>query len=92
MSDVRNYVDYKVTLWSRVYIEDSKNIPAIIEQFKGGHLPTNVTAELFAEDGCPEYNTLYDTEEYLAPSENKDDATVEIYEGEKQVWNNQIIK
>ena len=87
-----NYVDYKISMWVRIPIEHTDNIPAIIEKFKAGELPSGVDGELYAEDGSPEYDNMYDTEEYLTPSQNNGDATVEIFQNNKQVWNNQIIK
>jgi hypothetical protein len=38
--------------------------------------------------GFIESETLYDTEQRLAPTENSGEATIEVYENGKKIWAN----
>ncbi|HMT68770.1 MAG TPA: hypothetical protein PKD16_01340 [Saprospiraceae bacterium] len=83
------YIDIKVTIWQRLHFEDAANMQQAIKKLEKGYLPAelcNVPELEFIE--C---ETLFDTEEFITPSENDGQSTIEVYEGENLrecIWDN----
>lgn len=84
---MKNYIDYKETIWNRIYLADDADMDKIIADIQ----------EKGIEDFAKEYNEfdleqgpIYETAEYVSPDDNHGQATVEIYRNEKQVWDNEI--
>jgi hypothetical protein len=72
------YLDYKCTVWRRIYIsDDNNNKEYILEKLKQG-------AEPLFQDA--EYETLYDTSEDMTVDENGGCSTIELYDD-----NNELI-
>lgn len=82
------YIDYKVTVWKRVYFDkdtDSKKVIQVLEEDGLGYV--------FDEElGFVEQETFYETEEDMTPEENGGYATIEVYENNNPVddliWSN----
>jgi hypothetical protein len=93
---MKKYIDFKITMWCRMYLEDDADLNEIIKKIETGITPI----ELFdPEFGYNSDDYLYDTEEYLTPVENNNQATIEIYEGitdgimndtHKMIWDNSL--
>jgi hypothetical protein len=79
----RKYVDFKVTVWCRAHLDDV-DMDKIIEMLKNGA----TSSDLFAEELAYEWETLNDTEVLITPEQNNSDATIEVYEDDKEIWNN----
>ena len=71
------YLDYKATIWGRLYFSDDTDMNKIIEKLEEGYLPSELCDE---ELGFTEFESMLDTEEYITPSENEGMSTIEIYE------------
>lgn len=88
------YVDYKFTRWGRIHFKDDADIDKIITALKEGVLPDELCDE--KEYGFDEFEDLYDTEEFISPSENNNECTIEVYQEDineptkyqKEIWNN----
>lgn len=83
------YIDYKVTVWKRIHFNvdtDPKEVIQILEEDGLG----NVFNE---ELGFVEQETLFETEEEMAPEENEGRSTIEVYtEGKFEdnlIWSNE---
>lgn len=77
-------VDYKITVWRSLKLEDSISIPdviAILKEYKD--IDYIIEMPEFIED-----EILYETEERLMPEDNDAQATIEVYNNNVVVWNN----
>lgn len=82
------YIDYKVTVWKRVYFDedtDSKKVIQVLEEDGLGYV--------FDEElGFVEQETLFETEDDMTPEENGGYATIEVYENNNPagdlIWSN----
>jgi hypothetical protein len=72
--EIMAYIDYKVTSWVRVYIDNSQ-IDEAQKMIKHGSLPGDLIDELEPN----EIENLLDVEEYLPIEENDGQATIELY-------------
>lgn len=83
------YIDYKVTVWKRVYFDedtDSKKVIQVLEEDGLGYV--------FDEElGFVEQETLFETEDDMTPEENGGYATIEVYENNNLagdlIWSNE---
>ena len=75
------YLDYKYTNWGRIYFKDNANMSKIIEKLEKGYLPAELCDD--PELGFDEFEQIDDTEEYITPSENDNQPTIEIYQNVK---------
>lgn len=80
---MKNYVDYKMTVWSRVYFKDSTDMNDIVDKIK-----ENGINGAFEDPGFEETELLFETEVYLAPDENKEECTIEVYKDDDKIWTN----
>lgn len=81
------YIDYKTTVWQRIYFNNDTDMQKIIKLLEQNYIPN----ELCDEDlGFKEVETMYDTEEFIRPIENDGQSTIEVYEdnGFKMIWDN----
>lgn len=90
---MRKYLDYKHTLWSRLYFKEDTDMSKIIDKLEQGYLPFELCDD--SDLGFDEFEQLGDTEEYITPSENDNQPTIEIYENVKDtefwqecIWDN----
>jgi hypothetical protein len=83
------HIDIKVTMWQRLHFGDTADMNIAIQKLEEGYLPAelcNIGSLDFTE--C---ETLFDTEEFIMPSENGGQSTIEVYEGENNqecIWDN----
>jgi len=84
----RKYVDFKVTTWCRAYLEEDVDLDQVVEALKSGE----GSNYLFAEELAYEWENLCDTEVSITPEQNNGDATIEVYEDDKTIWDNRITK
>ena len=76
------YIDYKVTLWRRIYLKDEADMTQIIGHLaKSGNLP-------FHDKGFDYDEILYETEEDLSPIDNNFESTIEIIVDGQIIWTN----
>ena len=75
------YLDYKYTNWGRIYFKDNANMSKIIEKLEQGYLPAELCDD--PELGFDEFEQIDDTEEYITPSKNDNQPTIEIYQNVK---------
>lgn len=79
-----NYIDVKCTIWQRFHYTDKskmQKLSKIIE--KSGNINDVIDDDL----GFKEMETLFDTEEYITPEENKG-PTIEVYENNELIYEN----
>ena len=83
-----NYVDYKATIWGRLYFEEDTDMQKIIKKLEEGFLPSELCDDESLKFSHFEY--LFDTEEYITPKENNNEPTIEVYENSNNecIWNN----
>jgi hypothetical protein len=82
------YVDFKVTVWERVWIPEDME-PEVQERIEKGEI-TNAN-EIYdlkqeydiVEDPSTEY--IVETEQYLTPEQNYGHATIEILDADEEV-------
>ena len=80
-----NYVDYKVEIWRRAFFTDIADMQKVSEIAKEN------LESIFDEDlGFIEVDYIFETENYLSPEENDNQSTIEVYEEDKEIWNNEI--
>ena len=75
-------IQYKVTIWQEIELEEGYSKDEIIEQLKEY---SKTPWELF--EGT-QTNTLYETEEVMTVEENDGQETIELYEDNKIIWTN----
>ena len=80
----RKYVDFKVTTWCRAYLEEDVDLDQVVEVLKSGE----GSNYLFATEMANEWENLVDTEVSMKLEENNGNATIEVYEDDKEIWNN----
>jgi hypothetical protein len=86
----RKYVDYKATIWGRLFFEDDADMQKVIVELEKGKLPAELCDE--EELKFTEFMFNIDTEEFITPVENDGQATIEVYEGDESfqecIWDN----
>ena len=80
-----NYVDYKVEIWRRAVFSENADMKKVSEVAKEN------LEDIFDEDlGFIEDDYIFETEYYVSPEENDNQSTIEVYEEDKEIWNNEI--
>lgn len=80
-----NYVDYKVGIWRRAFFTEDADMQKVSEIAKEN------LESIFDEDlGFIEDVYIFETENYLSPEENDNQSTIDVYEEDKEIWNNEI--
>lgn len=80
------YVDVKVTAWERLYFDDKASVDEVIKEAKSG------IDYLFDSDKFLSSELLYDSIEYINIEENDNQSTIEIFNNNSSVWNNESIE
>lgn len=86
-----NYLDYKATIWFRIPIENADIIPEIIRKIENGSTPNEIFNDLYEEDEYIFCEQIDETEEFMTPVENEGYETIEIFKGERKVWDNRKL-
>ena len=80
-----NYVDYKVEVWRRALFSENADMKKVSEVAKEN------LEDIFDEDlGFIEDGYMSETEYYVSPEENDNQSTIEVYEEDKEIWNNEV--
>lgn len=80
-----NYIDVKVEVWQRLHYHDNADMKKIVRKLKETGNANDVCGDEWGYDQC-EY--MYETESQIEVSEDKPDQTIEVYEGDKVIWQN----
>ena len=87
MSALGKHVDYKATVWGRLYFDDSVNTEDIIKKLEEGYLPSDLCD--VSELKFDRFEFIQDTEEFMSVSENDGESTIEVFDDfDKCVWDN----
>ena len=87
MSALGKHVDYKATVWGRLYFDDSVNTQDIIDKLEQGYLPAELCD--VSELKFNRFEFIQDTEEFMSVSENDGESTIEVFDDfDKCVWDN----
>ena len=91
-------IHYKVTTWCKLKFDGDVKKKNIIKKLEEGYLPLEVGYDGIVPgiENC-EWESINDTEEYLSPKENNNQATIELMEYNKNgyltsIWDNSIKK
>lgn len=77
-------IDYKTTIWQRATFKDEESLNKAVDI-----LTTQGIDSIFdSEIGFIENEILFDTSEYLEPSDNYDQATIEVFNDNTVIWSN----
>lgn len=80
-----NYVDYKVEIWHRAFFSENADMKKVSEVAKKN------LEDIFDEDlGFIEDDFIFETEYCVSPEENDNQSTIEVYEEDKEIWNNEV--
>ena len=74
-------VDFKVTVWERVTIDDDK-LDDVIARIKDGTITSSNDLFSCLDDDCTYEGTIDDTIEQMLPIENDNQSTIEVLNGE----------
>jgi hypothetical protein len=74
-------VDFKVTVWERVTIDDDK-LDDVIARIKDGTITSSNDLFDCLDDDCIYEGTIDDTMEQMLPIENENQSTIEVLNGE----------
>jgi hypothetical protein len=77
------YLDFKITTWKRLILNDNQDLEKTISELYEGFTPYDVESK--------ECENLYDTEEFMSVYENDGCSTIEIYQNDKLIWDNSHI-
>ena len=78
---IMGFVDFKITIWERVYIDDDK-IDMVVEKIKNGEVVSSDDMYTQFEDRVAIHNeVMYDTGEQMTLDENGGNSTIEVYNG-----------
>lgn len=79
-------VDYKATIWGRLEFDDSTDIKEITQALEQGILPAELCD--IEELKFRSFHHIDNTEEFITPSENAEQPTIEIFVDGVTVWDN----
>ena len=87
------YVDFKVTMWERIYVDDKIKNKAIKKIKKGEIEDANDFWNYFREPEDFTYELLIDTSESMSPVDNEGWPTIEIHKNDNTlkdeiIWDN----
>jgi hypothetical protein len=74
-------VDFKVTVWERVTIDDDK-LDDVIARIKDGTITSSNDLFSCLDDDCTYEGTIDDTMETMTPQENDNQSTIEVLNDE----------
>ena len=74
-------VDFKVTVWERVFVDDDK-LDSVIARIKDGTITSSNDLFSCLDDDCVYEGTIDDTMEPMTPQENDNQSTIEVLNDE----------
>ena len=72
------YIDFKITTWERIHVEDESLKDKIVAALKSGEITS--ADDVFELDEDASRETLYDAESQMTVEENGGFSTIEAYE------------
>ena len=85
-------IHYKTTMWCKIILDDSKiSKEKVLQKLNEGQLPSEIG---FNDDINSEWMIIDDTEEFITPTENDGQSTIELMEyqdnkfGLRCIWAN----
>jgi len=85
-------IHYKITMWCKIILDENKiSKEEVLQKLNEGYLPSEIG---FNEDINSQWEVIEDAEEFITPSENDGQATIELMEyqdskiGLQSVWDN----
>lgn len=81
------YVDFKITSWERVSIDDER-LDEVLEKIKNGEIQTSNDLVYTLNDDCSFEGVLYETEEQLSLQDNDGYSTIEIIQDGRTLYGN----
>jgi hypothetical protein len=81
------HIDFKITIWERVIIDDDK-VPDLINRIKDGSVMSSSDLFEVFDDECHYEGILYDTSDQMTVEENDNQSTIEVYEKNEMVFSN----
>lgn len=89
---MEGHIDIKAICWFRIPIEKKELIPEIIDRLKSGENPIDVYNDYQTDDTNESEVGFMDTingeERYIYPEENGGQATIQVYQKQKLIWEN----
>ena len=87
----KGYVDVKMTVWERVYVNSEESLAEVINEIKNNGTIGELSDAIFSDIDHSEM--MYDTSELMTPEENGA-STIEVYtsEGELAITNEIKVK
>ena len=82
---MKKYIDYKVTQWNRIYLDDNVDLEEIINKLKNNEHEIDNVESNYCEHGV-------DTSQYLTVVENEGEPTIEVYKNDSLIWDNSLDK
>lgn len=84
-----NYVDKKITIWTRYDFSDDVKMKKVLKQVQLGKEIDDIIEDLDLEYGRDvNYEVIYDTEEPLTIEDNGNEPTIEVYKNNKLIGTN----
>ena len=74
------YIDFKITTWERIHIEDESLKDKIVAALKSGEITS--ADDVYELDKDANRELLYDVEEQMTVEDNDGFSTIEAYEEE----------
>ncbi len=84
---MKNYIDVKMTGWHRFYFTEEANMKGLVDLIQENGLDEVIDDQL----GFVASESLIDTEERMNPADNDGEATIEVYDGNTEIWNNKEL-
>lgn len=85
-------IDFKVTAWERVSIDDKEKAKEVLTMMESGTIKTaNDLIGFLGKDGDDSYEyegILLETDTQMTPEENNGRATIEVRDEEVYIWDN----
>ena len=85
-------IHYKTTMWCRIILDETKiSKKEVLQKLNEGYLPSEIG---FDDDINSEWGVIEESEEFITPSENNGESTIELMEyqndkvGLQCVWDN----
>ncbi len=87
------YVDYKAEIWCRLYFSDETDMNKVTAKLEQGLTPNELCDD--PELGFENFEFLVETEQFIEPSENQGQCTIEVYDDisnpnpwQELIWDN----
>lgn len=85
-------IHYKTTMWCKIILDETKiSKEEVLQKLNEGYSPSEIG---FNEDINSQWEVVEDSEEFITPSENDGESTIELMEyqdgklGLQSVWDN----